>query len=391
MGRTRLIAILLCLFTSMPAFARHHRHRHYRRHHRHYRHRHRIAHRGLIILPSPQKNVDRAWSLSMGLRFRRANPTYGAFVALDAQTGRILAMAQYDRYRKSRFRPAFSARFPAASVFKIVSTSALLSTDKVFPWTRVCYHGGRASINWYILRHSRLDRHCRNLQQAFAHSTNAILAKLAVRFLSNTMIYKTAKLFGFNMRLGLPGLAVSRTHKPRGRLERARMAAGFIFSHISPIHAAVLAAIVANGGNMVYPHWDVRPGHATNNPQKYEKSHRRRGYRVISAKVAAELQKMMRETTARGTAAKYLSWVQRKGMVVGCKTGTLTGAGLKNSWMVCFVRTGNRDIAFSVLSANRYHYRKSGPVAITAVRYLLKKQSESSNKLSESANKKTRL
>lgn len=345
---------LLCLFAG-SAQARHRRHRHRGK-----------IHHGVIRIPQ-KPGIDRKWSMAVGHRIQRSNPSHAAFVAMDANTGQILAMAQYNRSKGSRLRPAFSARFPVASIFKIVSAAALLSTKKVFPWTKVCYHGGSAGIGWGNLRHSRLDRHCRNLQMAFAHSTNAVLARLAARYLSNDFIYRVAKRFGFNRRWRLPGLHTSRAFRPKNRLNRARMAAGFANVHISPIHAAVLAAVIANGGMLVSPHWDKsgRRGKKTAPDKKV---------RVISHGVAVSIQRMMRETTARGTAAKYLSWARNKGLVVGCKTGTITGSGLRNSWMTCFVRISGRNIAFAVLSANHGNYRKSGPIAVSAVRYLLKKQ-----------------
>jgi cell division protein FtsI/penicillin-binding protein 2 len=294
----------------------------------------------------------------VGRIIARRNPTYGAFVAMDADTGQILALAEYRRNRKSRFRPAFSVRFAAASMFKIVSTAALLETGKVFPWTRVCYHGGRASIGWGNLRNSRRDRHCRNLLTAFAHSTNAVIAKLAVRHLNRHLLIAMARRFGFNRRWQLRGLQTSRAYRPGNRLALARMAAGFINTKISPIHAAVLSAIVSNGGWLVQPHWGIKRV--------------KKRLRAIKQKTASAIQRMMLETTARGTAAKYLSWAKYKGLTVGCKTGTLTSSGLKTSWITCFLRTTKRNIAFSVLSANRGHYRKSGPVARAAVRYLSK-------------------
>jgi len=367
MKRLGVILALLILIAG-SAQAKRHKHRsHHRRHHR------RVSH-GIVSIPK-KPGIDRKWSMAVGRRIRRSNPAHAAFVAIDANTGRILAMAQYNRSRKSRVRPAYSARFPAASVFKIVTSAALLSTRKVFPWTKVCYHGGRAGIGWGNLRHSRLDRHCRNLQMAFAHSTNAVLARLAAKYLSNKSIYKFARRFGFNHRWKLRGLHTSRVSRPNNRLTRARMAAGFTHVHMSPVHASVIAAIVANGGRLVSPHWGKTA--STGKKKSLRTVKKKKSYAkepVISHDVAVSLQKMMQETTARGTAAKYLSWARKKGLVVGCKTGTLTGSGLRNSWMVCFVRSSKKNIAFAVLSANTGHYRKSGPIAVAAVRYLLKKE-----------------
>ena len=56
-------------------------------------------------------------------------PDYGAFVAMDAKTGRILAMVSESRHTDTD-NLTLRATFPSASIFKVVTASAAIDTNK---------------------------------------------------------------------------------------------------------------------------------------------------------------------------------------------------------------------------------------------------------------------
>ena len=100
---------------------------------------------------------------------------------VSVDDGRVLALAGRHRAAPATndVRLATSAWAPAASVFKLVTSAALLG-EGVTPATRVCYHGGVHSVEADNLEdHPELDGRCKSLGYGLAKSQNAILARLA--------------------------------------------------------------------------------------------------------------------------------------------------------------------------------------------------------------------
>ena len=56
--------------------------------------------------------------------FANYHPDYAAYVAIDSQTGKVIAMASYSNSDKEVGNLAIRTTFPAASVFKIVTAAA---------------------------------------------------------------------------------------------------------------------------------------------------------------------------------------------------------------------------------------------------------------------------
>ncbi|HYS79883.1 MAG TPA: penicillin-binding transpeptidase domain-containing protein, partial [Anaeromyxobacteraceae bacterium] len=89
----------------------------------------------------------------------------GAAVLLDPRTGRVLAMAEHVE-KGPRTHIALQPIAPAASVFKIVTSAALLEKG-MSPEDEVCFHGGRHRIQKALLTDNpRRDRMCLSLASA---------------------------------------------------------------------------------------------------------------------------------------------------------------------------------------------------------------------------------
>src|SRR5262249_13751572 len=111
---------------------------------------------------------------------------YAAAVVLSVDDGRVLAMAGRSSREpdKSVADLALKAWAPAASIFKLVTATALVQRG-VTPDTRVCYHDGIHSVEESNLRSiPRLDGACATLAYGLAKSQNAIIARLAHDHLS---------------------------------------------------------------------------------------------------------------------------------------------------------------------------------------------------------------
>jgi penicillin-binding protein A len=296
----------------------------------------------LASLPDdPAVPLGEAWAKRMDAWLKANRPTHGAFVALDPATGKVLLSSEYAGPGARYPHPATSAAFPAASVFKMVTSAALLEGTPVGPGTVTCYHGGASQLDPSHLADTKRDRACRDLTGAFAHSTNAVFGKLAVKHLDADALLRQAEALGFNHELEVDGLHTRPTARKAGNpLDLARMAAGFINVGMSPLAGAVVAAIVANGG--------VRPaGVSVDGAPGTDE-------RVLKPETVERLRGMMMATSDGGTGTKYFSGLPSRsgGGRVAVKSGTLNsrdGSGLHNTWMVGFFPAGKPEVAFAAL------------------------------------------
>jgi cell division protein FtsI/penicillin-binding protein 2 len=287
-----------------------------------------------------------------------ADPIQGAAVLVSVDDGRVLALAgrHRDAPQANDARLATSAWAPAASVFKLVTTAALLGQG-VTPATRVCYHGGVHSVEADNLEdHPELDARCKSLGYGLAKSQNAIVARLAHDHLDPVKLERTARALGWGEApaFELPTTA-STLALPSDPLAFSRVAAGFWNTSLSPLHGALLAATIARGGEMPALHVVERvvdgAGHDLPLPPRAP------ARRAIDANTADELGRMMVGTTEWGSANRAFrdSSTRRRrlaGVRVAGKTGTLTGrdeGGLAYSWFVGFAPADHPQVAFAVL------------------------------------------
>ena len=132
----------------------------------------------------------------------------GAIVAM-APDGRILALAGRrtdDTSGKGdgTIDPtlATDAWAPAASVFKLVTASALVGKG-VDPDDKIAFHGGVRSVLESNLHDDKRDNNSASLLFGVAHSNNAILGKLAYLHLQPAELVAQAKALGIDKDLGV--------------------------------------------------------------------------------------------------------------------------------------------------------------------------------------------
>ncbi|MBT8492963.1 MAG: hypothetical protein KJO07_07865, partial [Deltaproteobacteria bacterium] len=186
----------------------------------------------------------------------RAKAPLGAIVVTSVD-GRVLAFAGR-RNRKPIKKRDFSLPAkvwaPAASVFKIVTSAALLAKG-VAPTTKVCYRGGIRSVDAHHLQYEpKRDRACETFSFGLAKSQNAIIAFLSNRHLDKKFLRRFANRFGFEK--GIPfalDTEPSSCQLPDKPLEFARTCAGFWNSTLSPLGGSMLANVVATRGLQVLP------------------------------------------------------------------------------------------------------------------------------------------
>jgi cell division protein FtsI/penicillin-binding protein 2 len=305
---------------------------------------------------------------------------FGAAVAISIPDGRVLALAARSTADPSLGPAELTLHpwAPAASVFKIVAASALVGEAALSGTTRACYHGGvSAVLPDNLVDLPRLDRRCDSLGYGLGKSQNAIIAKLAARHLAPRGLGQMAAAFGFGAPLDFDAteeVEPSEVDVPEEPLEFARAAAGFWHSTLSPLHGALIAAAVANGGEMPAPRLIERAVDGRGRPLPLE---RRPARRVLEARVAQEVGRMMELTTRIGTARG--AFRDRRGhpylpVEVAGKTGTLFYRGrptdpavpaavvvdpghLGYSWFVGFAPARQPRIAFAVALGNKVPFR----------------------------------
>jgi cell division protein FtsI/penicillin-binding protein 2 len=306
----------------------------------------------LTLDPTLQRAAEKALDRALAPR--------GA-VVVTAPDGRVLALAgrrteSPEGGKEGIDDPslALTAWAPAASVFKIVTASALLEQG-IKPSTRVCYHGGIRSVSASNLEDSRSDRACKDLTFGLAHSQNAIIGKLAHQHLAPSALADVAHRLGFDRAVAFPAPATfGAVDIPAERgLELARTAAGFQGVELSTLGGAMLASTVAAGGLTAQPRLIAGFLEADGTLRPVAGTAPRR---VMEREVAADLAAMMTRTCSEGSAAQ--AFAGRRGLpnvAVAGKTGTLSrdeGPYMQYSWFVGFAPADKPQLTVSVLLGN---------------------------------------
>ena len=289
---------------------------------------------------------------------------FGAAVVVSIPDGRVLAMVGQSAAdpRLGASELALRAWAPAASVFKVISATALVENG-VMGSTRTCYHGGVSSIVAdNLLDLPAIDRRCETLAFGLGKSQNAIIAKLASRHLTAGELARVGKSFAFEEVIPFE-LPVEPSHLdvPGDDLEFARTAAGFWHSTLSPMHGALLAAAIANHGEMPAPMLIERAVDRDGRPIVQPMATPRH---VANAAAAREVGRMMELTTRIGTAKG--TFRDRRGrrllpVEVAGKTGTLSAETDRGyvgySWFVGYAPADHPAIAFAVVLGNNPSWR----------------------------------
>ena len=282
---------------------------------------------------------------------------YAAAVVISVDDGRVLALAGRSTVEpeKNAADLALTAWAPAASVFKLVTSAALLAAG-VQPNERVCYHAGVHSLEADNLEdHPELDQRCKSFAYGLAKSQNAIVGRLAHDHLDADSLTRMARALGFG---SAPSFALpvqpSLLEVPGGDdpLAFARVAAGFWNTTLSPLHGAMLAATLARGGVTPPVKLIERLFDGDGRPQPVPAA--APATRVLDEHIAHVVGRMMIGTTEWGSARGAFHEGNRRALGrvrVAGKTGSLNRAEpfTAYSWFVGFAPAEAPRVAFAVL------------------------------------------
>jgi peptidoglycan glycosyltransferase len=328
----------------------------------------------------------------------------GAVVALNPQTGAILAMASYPSFdpnklavldgtqlnandaalQKDSNQPllnrAINATYPPGSTFKIITSSTFFNQGKGNPNTEVpaptsltlpqsstklindngevCGNGNTATVDL-----------------AFTKSCNTAFANIGIQ-LGSQNLKTEAEKYGFNN----PNLTVPAPVSPSNfPLEpassfAAMSAIGQKDDTVTPLQEAMISAAIANNGTLMRPYL-VQQVQAADlsvvdqaTPQPLSQP--------VSSQVAGEIKGMMLHVVDQpdGTAFAFNNAIP--GVQIAGKTGTaqngVNNSGLNDAVFTCFASSGNRSMAVGVIiQGGGYGAAAAAPIAVNVLKAYL--------------------
>lgn len=299
---------------------------------------------------------------ALGL-LREGHVPEGAIVMTDVKTGRILVWASYVM-DGSMHDVASEATAPSASVFKVVTGSALVEAG-VPPTYKQCYSGGEHTIKASdLVENKKRDKWCATMAQAMGRSINTVFARLAAKNLTRDKLLGMANKLGWGQDLPFDvKIAQSTISLPEDELGFARTAAGFWNTTLSPFQGANLATTMANGGEMI--RLSLVASVKDEAGEIYRGATARQVVRrAVDASIASQVTSMMEQTVDNGTSYKSFHDKHGKSFLpdvrVAGKTGTLTkpaADGPFYTWWVGFAPVNKPEVALSILVANRPKWR----------------------------------
>ncbi len=294
----------------------------------------------------------------------------GSLVALDPKTGEIKALLNHPFYNpnridrdwnkivKNKHQPlknrALEVLYKPGSIFKIITAAGALEShlnlESIFPVN--CTGAARYNEKtfWCWRRHGQVD----SMQAALDTSCNIAMAEVGFA-LGPDRLYEFSNKFGFGlpitmsfhsnvMELSLPIATSMAPMIGDTRFELANRSCGLGDNiKMTPLHAALLAATIANNGNMMQPYiikeikniQDQVIGRGVSTIMRTP----------IQPQTAETLKSYMIDTVKHGIGTK----AQVKGFIVAGKTGTTGDSrhGL-NGWFIAFAPADNPQVALAV-------------------------------------------
>ena len=298
----------------------------------------------------------------------------GAVVALDPRTGAVLAMVSLPSFepgRLSSFEPAdirayyaslndatddpllnraISKTYPPGSTFKVITAAAALESGQVTPQTQI---PSPVQLDLpqtdSVLRNfggSACTGETSTLAEALRVSCNTAFGALGLQ-LGDDVLRDQAEAFGFGENdLRVPtSVADSRFPDDANAPQTAQSAIGQFDVRVTPLQMAMVAAGVANGGEVMEPY-------LVREVQSPDLSVLRTADTsvltpAVSGDVAAELTRMMELVVAEGSGRR----AQIDGVRVAGKTGTAQHAPGRppHAWFIGFAPADDPQVAVAVV------------------------------------------
>ncbi|OGR22036.1 MAG: PbpA [Desulfobacterales bacterium RIFOXYA12_FULL_46_15] len=296
--------------------------------------------------------------ISQMKRLTRGKPQRIAFVVMEPDTGKIIAMTGYD-LNKPDTNPCLESDYPAASIFKIVTAAAAVETLGYNPQTQLYFSGNKYTLYKGQVRNENKNKHSYQISfsSAFAESVNPIFGKIGKNHLGKEKLESYANAFGFNQLVHSELPFVSGNFETgNDEFHLAELGSGYNYdTTISPVFGAMLISGVVNQGKVMMP---TIVEHVTDpagdviykaDPATYKSA--------ITPKTAETMMQIMQKTITTGTARKSFRNASKdpvlSKLIMGGKTGSLNNREhtIKYDWFTGFgkEKNGDRTIAMAIV------------------------------------------
>ncbi len=309
-------------------------------------------------------NLDPQFKRHIDELLSNYKPDFAAVVAIEPKTGKILALNSFVRDGEPVGNLTVHSGFPAASLFKIVTATAVLDQGVSTPNTLYEYNGKDTSLyKKNVLRHKR-NKWTRTvtLANAFGRSINTVFGRMGVFEVGGDGLIDYSKVFGFDHSLPID-LVVDPSQvliDPNDEWQIAEAASGYTkLITMSPLHAATMVAAIVNDGVMVEPRL-IKDAHYPDGPLLYSSTQNSR--QILESSIAQDMRVLMRETITKGSARKRFRGFfkgEYADLDVGGKTGSLTGNNPRGrtEWFVGYGDSGTKQIAVAAVVVNKEKWR----------------------------------
>lgn len=311
-------------------------------------------------------SIDTALQRKTETLVRRAKTKYGAAVAINPQSGQILALVSLfdeDSLPKITENLCLSNVFPAASIIKtITAESAFSHIENISSSTEFAYVGKSTTLykSQYLPENFSGNVNSSSFAEAFAKSNNPVFARLAIHSLGQENLVKSAQKFGFNSKIPFempcdvsvfPKYFQENQKDVKDSIYLADLGSGFNDeTTLTPLLGALLASSIINKGNMMTP--TIIDSVCDMSGKMLYSSAAQIWKNSISVDIADSLNILMQETTKNGSARKSFAAMKKfasgKDIVFGGKTGTKDSELGRNEWFVGFAKDCENDFAIAI-------------------------------------------
>jgi len=285
---------------------------------------------------------------------------YIGIVAMDPATGRVLSMVSYDKENQYN-NPCIDNRFPAASIFKIVTAAAAIEKCNFNSDSILTYNGAKHTLYKSQLK-KRTNRYTNKitLKDSFAQSINPVFGKIGLLYLGKNNLKSYAEAFGFNQNINFEiPVAPSFICLSDDPYNWAEIACGFNNeTTLSPLHGALITSAILNQGRLVEP--TVVDQITDETGQVIYCSHPVTLKQAVTPKSAKVVNNLMGATIKSGTCRKAFRGYRKDQILsklnIGGKSGSIDNKthDVRYDWFVGFAeeKNGHEKLVLSVIVAH---------------------------------------
>ena len=291
----------------------------------------------------------------------------GSIVAIEPDTGKVLVMAStptfdpnavpeqleqlnQDEAARPLVNRATQEAYPPGSTMKVVTTAAALDSGEFTPESVLNGESGQIIGGAPLENFGGQSFGSVSLTDALTNSVNTVFGQVGEQLGSDTM-FEYMERFGFDEELPLDypsdQLFPSGVYTEDGLLEPGdeidvgRVAIGQGGLLVSPLQMAMVAAGVANDGEMMAPRLGDQ---VVASDGRVKRTIGSDGSRVMSPEASDQLTEMMTNVVEEGSGtAAALS-----GVDVAGKTGTAEAPGGNQPWFIAFAPSDDPQVAIAV-------------------------------------------